>query len=62
MSFLIITCFVCALPSLLPIVRIVNMKKLNIFDFSIFYIINFEFKILDESFVDFLSSEKCTNL
>ena len=37
MSFLIITCLVCALPSLLPIVRIVNKKELNMFDFIILF-------------------------
>lgn len=31
MSFLIVTCLVCALPSLLPIIRIVNKKELNMF-------------------------------
>ena len=37
MSFLIITCLVCALPSLLPVVRIVNKKELNMFDFIILF-------------------------
>ena len=37
MSFLIVTCLVCALPSLLPIIRIVNKKELNMFDFIILF-------------------------
>ena len=37
MNFLIITCLVCALPSLLPIIRIVNKKELNMFDFIILF-------------------------
>ena len=62
MSFLIITCFVCALPSLLPVVRIVNKKELNIIDFVVFYIIYFEFEILGKSFVAFRPFGKCINL
>lgn len=62
MSFLIITCLVCALPSLLPVVRIVNKKELNIIDFIVFYIIYFEFEILGKSFVEFRPFEKCVNL
>lgn len=37
MSLLIVTCLVCALPSLLPIIRIVNKKELNMFDFIILF-------------------------
>lgn len=37
MSLLIVTCLLCALPSLLPIVRIVKKKELNMFDFIILF-------------------------
>lgn len=62
MSFLIVTCLVCALPSLLPIIRIVNKKELNMFDFIVFYMIFFKFKILGKSLVEFRPFEKCANL
>lgn len=62
MSFLIVTCLVCALPSLLPIIRIVNKKELNMFDFIVFYMIFLKFKILGESLVEFRPFEKCANL
>lgn len=58
MSFLIVTCLVCALPSLLPIIRIVNKKELNMFFLYDF----FKFKILGKSLVEFRPFEKCANL
>lgn len=37
MDYLIITCLICALPALLPIVRIIRRKELNMFDFLILF-------------------------